>query len=114
MLVEQLKDKEDGTWFKCDNLNINRNLVGSCLERVGEYKETIDFYQWGLKNARNDDDEKLMAERLIVSKERFANFIEKKHEKSKTSQILRHEASKLRDEYQFHDNELPEYPNFDC
>ena len=114
LLVEQLKDKEDGTWFKCDNLNINRNLVGSCLERVGEYKETIDFYQWGLKNARNDDDEKLMAERLIVSKERFANFIEKKHEKSKTSQILRHEASKLRDEYQFHDNELPEYPNFDC
>lgn len=114
LLIEQLKNKEEGTWSHCDRLDFDRNLVGSCLERVGEYKETINFYQWRLNEADNAMDEKLMAERLIVSKERFADFIAKKHKENRTMATLRQEATKLRDDYQFQDKKLPEYPSITC
>ncbi len=110
LFIQQLKSKEDGSWSHCDRLSFDRNLVGSCLERIGEYKETIDFYQWGLNDAGNKKDKQFMAERLIVSKERFANFIAQKSKESRTMSTLRQEASKLRDEYDLHDKELPEYP----
>ncbi|MBB1075806.1 hypothetical protein HUU62_15465 [Rhodoferax sp. 4810] len=116
LLVSQLRDNDSNTrWSGCDQFEIDRDVIGAALERLGHDVTTIQFYEWALKEANTKKSRREMAKRLIVSRERYAEYLAKSSDQRKSERAIeqRQQAEQLRKKYDLVNSDLPEYPILD-
>lgn len=114
LIVPRLRDDQNrNQWNGCAHLGIDRDIAGAAIERLGHDVTAIQFYEWALEQEATRRGRRMMAERLIVARERYAEYLANSEKPSQRdrAQEQRLRAQRLREEHQLVGSELPEYPD---
>lgn len=106
---------EAESWHASERYTKDYMLIGAVVERLGKYIESIDFYNWLLKqHERVDNAEQIAIPRLIVLHEQYANYLLKKGktygDQNNKHERLHEKAYKLRCEHDLVGVDIPQYP----
>ena len=106
------RDLHNNDWNGCDVMKIDHDIAGAAIERLGRDVAAIQFYEWALGKSQSRRDRREMAKRLIVSRERYADYLESEKAGQQDRAIeQRNRAKALREDYQLLNEKLPLYPN---
>ncbi len=112
LIVTRLRDNErDNTWLGCTTLNIDQDVAGSAIERLGRHIDAIQFYEWALKNQTTSNSRREMAKRLIAVRERHADYLRSTKDGQRRGDDQWQRAQTLRDQYKLTGQEIPRYPD---
>jgi hypothetical protein len=109
MLVRLRPRPWQNQWRNIFNLGLSLKEVGAAFERLGSYMDSAVFYEWALKESRNEKTQRDFAERLYVVYQRHANYLAQK-EREEEAEKKAQEATALVEQYHFDPMHLPLYP----
>ncbi len=109
MLVRLRPRPWQNHWRNVFNLGLSLKEVGAAFERLGSYVDSAAFYEWALKDSRNEKTQRDFAERLYIVYQRHINYLIQRERQEEAEQKAQ-EAAALVEQYHFDPMQLPLYP----
>lgn len=104
------ENPQANTWNGCDSLEIDHDIAGAAIERLGRDLIAIQFYEWAIEQSPTRRGRREMAKRLIVARERYADYLDGAKAGQQDRAIdQRTRARHLREEYDLLNKKLPPY-----